>query len=716
MSHGLEAILRPRAVAIVGASRDPAKRGHQAVRALLEGGYEGGIHPVHPAGGELFGLPVAPSILDLPGVPDLALLCTGSESAPDLIERCGAVGIRGAVVLAVGFRESGREGEALEDRIVSTARRCGVRLVGPNTSGILNPALGLNLVGVPRVPAGSLAVLSQSGNVGLDIMTRARAEETGLSLYVGVGNESEIAFHEYLEYLEADAATRAIMIYAEGFRDGPAFLEAADRVNASKPIAVLKGGRTEDGRVAARSHTGAVAGSHAVLSALLRERGIEVVQRSDEFLPIAVTLQSPCRIEEGKGVVVLADGGGHATLAVDLLGEMGLRLGHLSEGAQADLRKLLGPAAATGNPVDLAGAADREPRIFEAASSILLSEVDVGGILLTGLFGGYAIRFDGSLADEETRAADRLAATCADAGVPLLVHTLYATSESEPLRRLRARGVPVLASLETACRCASAARSSGSVRATVDRASVVLRSASPRPEADAGRSLPETVARDLVAGCGVPVVAGRFCRTVDEAIQAAGELDGPLVMKVVSPVILHKTDAGGVALGLEGTEAVAAAFERMREASAVHARSRRIQDAMAGVLLSPQLPRPVAELFVAARRDPQYGPIVVAGEGGVGVELAADVTIRGLPLRGDGAAEMFHELRIWPILSGFRGHPGVALEVLAEIVRGAGDCLLADPVLDTVELNPVFAYEDGAVAVDVLVLRRDIDLNSTARG
>ena len=219
-SASLDAVLNPASVAIVGASRDPTKRGHQAIKALLNSGYAGRLMPVNPAGGEILGLPVAPSVADLPIVPDLAFICTPAQSVPEVLSACARRGIRGAVISAVGFRESGEEGSALEREILEIVHRSGLRLVGPNTSGVLNAASGFNLVGVPDVPAGHLALLSQSGNVGLEVLRECIRDELGISLYVGVGNESDIAFHEYLEYASTDGHTRVVLLYVEGFRDG----------------------------------------------------------------------------------------------------------------------------------------------------------------------------------------------------------------------------------------------------------------------------------------------------------------------------------------------------------------------------------------------------------------------------------------------------------------------------------------------------------------
>ena len=329
MPHALSHIFEPRSVAIVGASSNPRKRGYQAVRALLDAGYSGEIYPVNPAAGELLGLEVARSVAEVDGTPDLAYICTPAESVPDVLEACAAKGIPSAVVLAVGFRESGGAGAALETRVVDIARRTGIRVVGPNTSGVLNTFLGLNLVGVRGVPRGRLAIISQSGNVGLALMRQACSRSEGVSIYVGVGNETDIAFHEYLEYLADAEHTSAILMYVEGFRDGERFVEVARRVSADKPIALLKSGRSQTGSAAALSHTGAIAGSTAVAAAALESAGVHRVERADELLAIGETLAGQPAIRTGAGAVILSDGGGYAALVADALAQLGVKLASL---------------------------------------------------------------------------------------------------------------------------------------------------------------------------------------------------------------------------------------------------------------------------------------------------------------------------------------------------------------------------------------------------
>lgn len=708
--HPLDRVLRPRSVAVVGASRDPTKRGHQVVRSLLLRGYQGRVYPVNPRGGEILGIPVAPSVEALEDAPDLAVICTPAASTPQVVEHCARRGAAGAVVLAVGFGELGEEGARLQGRLRATAVRHGIRLVGPNTSGLLNLSIGLDLVGVPEVPAGGLALLAQSGNVALGLLREAAARQgEGFSLCVGVGNEADIAFHEYLEFLGKDPATRAILMYAEGFVAGRAFVETARRIVRRKPVVLLKGGRSMAGGHAARSHTGAVATGHTTVQAALRQAGVLEVRRSDELLAVGNTLVRQPAARRGGGVAILSDGGGQGTLAADALSDLETAMAEPGPETRSRLRELLGPGAGVGNPVDVAGAADRDPSIFPRALQLLLEDEAVSGVLLVGLFGGYALRFSTELGPSEVNAATALARSARAAGKPLVVHSMYADTGSAALEILRQEGVPVIQSLETAC-CAVAATmhrgrrvSRSEVVASAPAPLVLLRSGQ-RVFRQARREkrsvLLETEIRTLLGRYGVEQVAARVCRTREEVEEATRSLQAPVAVKVLSGTISHKTEAGGVALSEEGPEAAGRAHDRVVRAVRRYAEGKGLDPDLRGVLVSPMLPPPPAELLVGVRRDPSFGPVLTVGAGGTRVELLADTSVRVLPVARPEVIQMLDELRLGPLLRGFRGKRGVARGAVADLALGLARFAMDHPEIEEVEANPVFAYRDRAVAVD----------------
>jgi len=717
----LARVFDPGSIAVVGASSDPAKRGYQIVRALTESGYGGRIHPVNPRGGELLGLPVAESVERLPDGVDLAVLCTPAEMAPDLVRACGARGVGGVVVLAVGFAEVGGSGEALEDRLADAGEASGVRIIGPNTSGLLNLGSGVNLVGARDVRSGGLAVLVQSGNMALALMTEVTERSwDGISIYLGVGNQVDLGFAEALEYLETHDETHAVIAYVEGLRDPAAFLSAANRVGRSKPVVLLKSGRTVRGAEAARSHTGAVAGPYDRLHAGFAQAGVVELRRADELLHVAETLGRQPPPDAGRGVAILSDGGGQGTLAVDWLTEAGARLSPLSASTRADLRTLLGRAAAVANPVDLAGAADSDPEIFGRAVEILVADPAVGTVLVIGLFGGYAIRFADSLADGEARAAQAMAARAREAGRGLVVHTMYAAHRSPPLEILGRAGVPVVGSLEVACRCIAELQRRGAWlerrpwpyddRASGSGAGGVVTAHASHPAIDraldeARGALTEPEARAVLADVGLEFGPWSVADSAAAVVEAFRALGGSVVVKLVSADILHKSDAGGVVVGVTSEEDARGAYTAIRDGARRHAARHGLGEVSAlRTLVAPHLDTPRAELLVGGYRDPDLGPVLTLGAGGVWVEALGDAAVRVLPVDDRDLEDMLAELRVAALLAGGRGFGPVRRQPIFAVARAVAEVMARWPRVAEVELNPLFVYEERAIPVDARIV------------
>lgn len=719
--HPLQPIFRPRSVAVVGASTDPRKRGHQVLRALEESAFPGAVYPINPKGGEILGRTVYATLADTPEVPDLALICTPANTVPAAVEACGARGVRGAVVLAVGFRESGDEGAALEQALLEAARKHGVRVVGPNTSGILNLPYGLNLIGARGVRPGSISLLVQSGNMALALMNEvtARSHE-GIAICVGVGNELDLGFHEYLDYLGHDPGTRAIVCYVEGFSDARAFLQRAARVARDKPVLVIKGARSARGQEAARSHTGSVAGEYDRLRAGLRQAEVVEVTRTDELLHLAETLATQPPAPGGAGIAILSDGGGQGTLAADALSDMAVPLATLSTETGVALRELLGRAASVANPVDLAGASDADPEVFGRALEILAADPQVGGVLLVGLFGGYGIRFAEELTRGEELAARAMAVTMQEHRKPLVVHTMYASHRSTPLRLLGEAHVPVIESLDVACRCIGEAWRRAVVLTrpgwapddalepatpaghrrlgTLEAAEAVARARAEKRE-----TLTEPEARAVLRDFGLRFPPTVLCKTPEEAADAVAGMGTAAVLKVVSPKIPHKSDAGGVALGIDSPQEGEVAFRRIVERSAEYLAAQGLPAGIDGVLVSPMMATPLAELLIGARRDPDVGPVLTVGAGGIWVEVLRDVAHRVLPVEDQDILEMLAELRTYGLLTGARGRESADLGAAVAAARAVSRCILEYDEVAEVEVNPLFAYAHGAEAVDARI-------------
>ncbi|WP_010629245.1 acetate--CoA ligase family protein [Halomonas sp. KM-1] len=714
----LHAILAPTGIAVVGASSDPTKRGYKAMVGLIKDGFRGDIYPVNPKADMILGIKAWPSIAAIPGSPELALICTPAASVPGLIAECGRRGIKGAVILASGFAEIGGEGAELEREMMAKAEAHGVRIIGPNTSGVFNLHHRLNLLALDNVKPGDVGIVSQSGNMLLSLALEAQYNgQVGFSTYVGPGNQSDIGFDDYLRYLGEDEHTRVATLYVEGFRDGRKFLEVARDVTAMKPVVVYKSGSTEAGQKAASSHTGALAGSYAMTVDLLRQAGVSVVQHSDEILPVAEGL-GLLQKARGKRVAVISDGGGQATIASDRLAEAGLELAELSEETRQQLRDVLFPQASTVNPVDVAGSTDANPSLLATCMEIVAADDNVDSVFLVGMFGGYSIRFAESLLGDEMRGAEAMVDLSKATDKPLVVYSLYTPIKPPALRRLHEAGLPIYASIEQAVRVLAALGERGEYLA-LSRKHPRESAIAPKPELSdlfqraraEGRDLFEYEAKRLLREHGIEVPQELVVRSEAELGEAAATFgDTPLAMKVVSKDILHKSDAGGVKLNLVGE----AALRRAREEILVSCRAYDARAEIEGVLVTP-MARKGTEVIVGVIRDPIFGPVLMFGLGGIFVEILEDVAFRAIPLSRHDARSMVEQIKARKILEGARGEPAVNKEALVELLLTVSRIADAYPELSELDLNPVIVNADGYAVVDARVIVEREPVNENAK-
>ena len=703
----LHDILAPSGIAVVGASADPTKRGYKAMVGLIKDGYRGEIYPVNPKADMILGVKAWPSVTAIPGNPELALLCTPAATVPGLIAECGRRGIKGAVILASGFAETGEEGAALEREMMEKARAHGVRIIGPNTSGIFNLHHRVNLLSLDNVKPGDVGIISQSGNMLLSLALEAQHNgQVGFSTYVGPGNQSDIGFNDYLRYLGEDHHTRVATLYVEGFRDGRKFLEVAREVSAMKPVVVYKSGSTAAGQKAASSHTGALAGSYAMTVDLLKQSGVSVVHQSDEILPVAEGL-GLLQKARGKRVAVISDGGGQATIASDRLSEAGLELAELSEATRAKLREVLFPQASTVNPVDVAGSTDANPSLLATCMEIVAADDNVDSVFLVGMFGGYSLRFAESLLGDEMRGAEAMVDLSKATEKPLVIYSLYTPVKPPALRRLHEAGLPVYASIEHAVRVLSALGERGQYLAQA-RGQSREQSVEPRPELTAmfhaaraeGRDLFEYEAKRLLREHGIEVPLELVVRSEQELTDAAGRFgETPLAMKVVSKDILHKSDAGGVRLNVVGE----AAMHEAREAILASCRAYDASAEIEGVLVTPMAKKGV-EVILGVIRDPIFGPVLMFGLGGIFVEILEDVAFRSIPLSRQDAESMVEQIKAKKILGGVRGEKPVDKAALVDLLIKVSRIVEAYPALSELDLNPVIVNADGYAVVDARVI------------
>ncbi len=709
----LDKILNAGSVAVVGASKNETKRGYQAIRTLIDEQYEGYIYPVNPREKSVLGFKCYGSVSEIDGDVDMALITTPASTIPAVLEDCGKKEVRGAVIIAGGFGEIGGQGADLQKVVVETAARYNIRLIGPNTSGMMNLRDRLNLVGLKNAPVGDIGLLSQSGNMALTLITEAKLKsQKGFSYYVGVGNEADIKFHEYLEFFRRDKGTKAVLMYVEGMRDGRKFLQQAYKTTLVKPVILLKSGRSATGKKAAGSHTGALAGISEVARTAFQRAGIIVIERSDHLFPAAETL-SALPPMKNNNVAILADGGGHATIAADILSDLSVKIPELGEKTQARLRKLLPWSAAVRNPVDVAGGTDADPTVFADCAEILLKDPQINGLLLVGLFGGYGIRFAESLALKEEDAAHRMGKMVRKHRKPIVVHSLYSSERPHALHLLRYYNIPVYDSLDVACKSMGVLAEYGTfLRGYHAKANFVFNwRAKARPEGDGiirdayadGRDvLLEHEAKDLIRLHGAPVAPQTLAPDADAAVAAAKAIDGPVVLKIVSPDILHKSDAGGVRLNLRSESDVRSAFDEIL----ANARNYAPEADIRGVLVAPMVDAGL-EVIIGTKIDDQFGPVIMFGLGGIMVEILKDVAFRVLPISERSARKMIEDIKSYPILDGIRGEPPYDKKALKNILLMCSELIESYPEIQEMDLNPVIVYREGAAIVDARIILKE---------
>ncbi len=710
---GLGNVLNASSVAVVGASKVPTKRGYQTIRTLQDERYEGAVYPVNPKEKSIMGLTCYKAVSEIPGDVDVALIATPAKTVPTVLEDCGKKGVKGAIILATGFGEIGAAGKALENDALEVARNHHIRLIGPNTSGMINLKDNLNLVGLKNAPKGDIALLTQSGNMALTLITEAKLKSRkGFTYYVGVGNEVDIRFHEYLEFFRQDPDTKAILMYVEGMREGRKFLEQAYKTTETKPVILLKSGRSSTGKQSAGSHTGALAGMSEVAKGAFERAGIIVIENSDELFPAAETLSSLPPIKNNQ-IAILADGGGHATIGADTLSDLGVKIPELEEKTKAKLRAILPGGASVRNPIDVAGGTDDNPAIFADCADIILGDPNVGGLLIVGLFGGYGIRFAESLSLIEEDAAHRMGKMIKNRKKAIVVHSLYNSEKPHSLDLLRYYGVPVYGSLDVACKCIGVLSQYGTYLKQYHAkfAYSINWGAKAKPEGQQiidrinqeGRSaFLEAEAKQLLRLHGAPVTEDVLATTADEAADAAAKMGGKVVLKITSPDILHKSDAKGVQLNLSGREKVKKAFQEIIKNAKAYKADARIE----GVLVSPMVGKGI-EVIIGTKIDDQFGPVIMYGLGGVLVEILKDVSFRVLPISRRSAQRMIAETKSHSILDGVRGEKPYDKKALVNLLLVCSEIIEAYPQIREMDLNPVIVHHENLSIVDArIILKR----------
>ncbi len=674
---GLDAVFTPQRIALVGASDKPGSMGELFGRNLAD--FPGEVVPVTPSASTVNGKRAYPSLADVEGGVELAVVVVRADAVPAVIRDAATAGVPAALVISGGFAETGPDGAELQAEMLAAARAGGVRLVGPNCFGVQNCDLPLNASMSRGLPpgGGGISLATQSGSYGMAIHTVATDERTRFAKVYAIGNKVDITDAELLAHLASDAASRTLCFFVESLPDGREFCAAAaDAARAGKPVIVARTGRSAAGARAAASHTAALAGSERIWRAALEQHGVLLARSGLEMLDAARALdtQPPPR---GGRVAIVTNSGGTGVELTDLLVDEGLTVPALSGELQGELAELLPAFASPANPVDVTPVWQRFAELYPALVERLARSGEVDAVVPVLL---QRSATDEAVATGLAGAARRLRAE--GNSVPVYV-CWVAPREAHPIAQgLAEAGVPCFEWPERTARAIGHAARFGSA-VPVEVTPSVARASGPLPAGDAD---PE-VAGEVLAAAGVAVVEHGVCGDADAAVSAAEELGYPVVAKVASAGVAHKSDAGGVRLGLDGPEEVRAAAGELRTLAAD-----------ARVLVARQLAG--TEVVVGGLRDPQFGPCVMVGLGGVHVELLGDVAFGLAPLSAAAARGLWKELRGFGVLSGARGREPVDLDALAELVRVVGDLLAARPEIAELDLNPVLATPGGAVAVD----------------
>jgi len=675
----LRPLFDPRSVAVLGASGDPAKWGHWVAAGALRGAHRRDVWLVNRNGGEILGHHAFRGLDELPEAPELVVIVLPAGAFEEAIEASLAADASAIVAITAGLGELGEEGKARERAAVERVRAAGAVLLGPNCLGVYDAAAELDL-GSNEFTPGSLGIISQSGNLALEVSLLASQYGVGVSRFASLGNQADIDAAELVEALAADEATRVIAVYCEDFHDGRAFARAgAAALAAGKQVVLLAAGGSEPGARAAASHTGALASDSSVVAAACRAAGIQRVATPKELVDVALACLAPHR-PRGRRIAIVGDGGGTGVVSADLATAAGLELPHLSEQLSAKLTAIA-PTIITTNPVDLAGAGEQDFWNFERVTEAVLVSGEVDAVVFTGYFGGYS-EMNEAFAERETEVARSIAAAAGRTGRPLLAQAMF--WDSGPARALRAGGVPVYRDIEAVITTLAAL-----VEQELHPGTGV---ADMGKTADPVRSDGYFESRELLAAAGVPFAVARRAASVEDVRAAAADLGYPVVLKALG--LLHKSDAGGVALGLADDAAVAAAATDMEGRLAPEGYSvETLVDTAGGV-----------ELIVGCRRDPRFGPLVLVGLGGIYAELLRDVAVALAPAGADEVEELLRSLRGAGVLTGARGRPALAIRAAAEAAAALSRVAAAHPEIAEIEVNPLLVTPGGALGLDARIV------------
>ena len=703
--HPLDAIFSPRNVAVIGASEQEGSVGRTLLWNLISNPFGGTIYPVNPKRDNVLGIHAYDSVGDVPAQVDLAVIATPARTVPDIIEECVDAGVKGAIIISAGFKEIGEEGGRLEQEILAKARRGRMRIIGPNCLGVMSPLTGINATfaqGMAR--PGSIGFISQSGALCTAVLDWSIQENVGFSAFVSIGSMLDVDWGDLIYYLGDDHRTNAIVLYMETIGNARTFLSAAREVSLVKPIIVIKAGRTAAAARAAASHTGSLAGSDEVLDAAFRRSGVLRVERISDLFYMAEVLAKQPR-PNGPRLTIVTNAGGPGVLATDALIMSGGRLTQLSEESLAALDADLPEHWSHANPVDILG--DAGPERYAKAIEVVSKDKNSDGLLVI---------LTPQDMTRPTQTAELLVSALKQPQYkPVLTSWMGGSRVAAGQNVLNRHNIPTFPYPDTAARVFNymwqysynlrsiyeTPSLAGGAAADIEKASALIEEI----RCSGRATLTEFESKQIFAAYGIPTVETRMASTIAEAVKHANAIGYPVVLKLNSTVVTHKSDVGGVKLNLQTDNAVRTAFEEIQTAVL------NAYDAAAfdGVTVQPMVKTQGYELIIGSSEDPQFGPVLLFGTGGTLVEVFRDRALALPPLNSTLARRMMEQTKIYTALQGVRGQKAVDLDALEQLLVRFSDLVVEQRHIREIDINPLLVTQEGIVALDARILLRECD-------
>ena len=693
----MDSIFRPSSVAIIGASATPNKVGYILVRNMLKSGYQGKIYPINPQGGQILGLKAYTSVKEIKDNIDLAVVAIPAKLIPPVVEECGEKGVKSMIIISAGFKETGKEGAELEKHVADLAHKHGIRIQGPNCLGAINTWAPLDLSFAAALPKrGGIGFISQSGALGTAILDWIIKKEIGFHSFISLGNKADLDEVDFIEAMADDPDVKVILLYLESIERGAKFIEVASRVTKKKPMLVVKGGTSSAGAKAAGSHTGALVGSFLAYQKAFEKSGVILADTMEDLFNYAIAfVEQP--LPKDEGIAIVTNAGGPGILATDLVERLGLKVSEIKGETKEKLKKGLPAAASTGNPIDVLGDAGADRYAFAIEEALWDQGVHLVVVLLTPQ----------AMTDSMATADAMVRLHAKHPEKTMLAVFMGGEQVESAAKHLKGNGIPCFDFPEKAIRTADAIYryqrylklpDEKPSNYSVDKKKVDAIFKAVR--ADNRKVLLPPEAADVARAFGIPAPPCVLAEKTEDAIKRAAEMGYPVVMKIVSPDILHKTDIGGVVLNITTPEMVRKAFAEIMEKS----RTAHPEAKIYGVSVDKMVPKG-REMIIGMSRDPQFGPMVMFGLGGIYVNFLKDVAFRIAPMSPRDTEGIVKDTKSYTLLKGIRGEPPADIKALQETILRVSQLVTAYPEISEMDINPILVYREGegCQALDVKI-------------